>query len=245
MYIDHEKCIGCGRCMAYCTMEAIYYQRSENGYKVHAKINEAGCVDCGVCYRAQVCPTEAIQSPEAVWPRSIRGTFSNPLLEHKETRVPGRGTEEMKTNEVTGRFKRGSVGVAAEIGRPGIGATFFDIETVLHSLSELGVEFEPKNPLTSLLVDKKKGRLNPETMGQKVLSAIIEMVVPMESLPAILSQLDAASKRIDTVFSVDLTWRAQNDGTCPVVHLLDELGVFYRINGKINLGLGRPLYEEA
>ena len=42
--------------------------------------------------------------PKYEWPRTVRANFSDPLVEHPETKVPGRGTEEMKTTEVTGRI---------------------------------------------------------------------------------------------------------------------------------------------
>ena len=53
---------------------------------------------------------------------TVRAAFSNPITEHKKTHIVGRGTEEMKTNELTHRFVTGQVGVAIEMGRPGTGA---------------------------------------------------------------------------------------------------------------------------
>ena len=73
--------------------------------------------------RAIECPRKAFYEPEEVrqWPRSVRKVFGDPTEKHESTGVRGRGTEEVKTNDVTGRVKRGEVGFALEFGRPSIG----------------------------------------------------------------------------------------------------------------------------
>ncbi|MGI6284472.1 4Fe-4S dicluster-binding protein [Neomoorella humiferrea] len=243
MKIDSQKCVGCGRCQHYCTMGAIYFRQTMG--KVHAAVNEEECVDCGVCERAKVCPVDALYQPIHDWPRSIRGTFSNPLAEHKETKVPGRGTEEMKTNDVTGRYRPGFVGLAVEMGRPGTGAKMPEIEKVVMALAALGVEFETKNPLTSLIVDRKTGKMHPEAMNEKVLSAIIEMLIPLDQVPRVLHAVKKVAAEINTVFSVDLTSRADENGLSPGALLAAEHGYKISINGKTNLGLGRPLAREV
>ena len=120
MKIDEKECVGCGQCLAYCPMGAINMDEDAD----FAMIDEDECVECGVCFRSKVCPVDAFEEEIHPWPRSIRAAFSNPLLVHKETRVPGRGTEEAKTNDVTGQFRKGFVGVTTEMGRPGLGARF-------------------------------------------------------------------------------------------------------------------------
>jgi ferredoxin len=209
-----------------------------------AVIDQERCVDCGVCERSSGCPTESLQQPVEPWPRSVRATFSNPLFEHKETRIPGRGTEEMKTNDVTGRYRHGFAGMAMELGRPGTGTSFRDVEKVARTVAELGVEFEPKNPVTCLMVDRKSGQLNPEVLGERVLSAIVEFTVPLEKVPAVLEGLHKVSTEIDTVFSLDLISRVGPDGSVPTVPLAKSLGLSPSINGKANIGLGRPLAQE-
>ena len=113
MKIDPELCVSCEVCLMYCPLGAIHMNDV-------AEINQEICVECGNCRRAEVCPTDAFIYEAQPWPRSVREAFSNPLAEHKETRVPGRGTEEMKTNDVRGLYGRGIIGVAAELGRPGV-----------------------------------------------------------------------------------------------------------------------------
>lgn len=245
MEVDRQKCVGCGRCRAFCTMSAIGFARASNG-TVHASIDQRECVDCGVCYRSKVCPAEALYEPAPVWPRSIRGTFSNPLVEHKETRVPGRGTEEMKTTEVTGRFKRGEAGMAVEMGRPSTGARFVDIEKVAMAIAALGdINFEPKNPITGLMADKQTGKMREDILDEKVLSAIIEMTVPVGRVPEIIAAVRSVTKEISTVCSFDLTCKVEPDGSIPAFELAEQAGVQLPVNGKTNLGLGRPLYEEV
>ena len=145
MRIEKHKCAGCGQCTEYCTLGNISARRrDEKSGRLYYEIDEDECVDCGVCLRADVCQTDALFMPKYEWPRTVRANFSDPLVEHPETKVPGRGTEEMKTNEVTGRIKPGHVGIACEMGRPAVGARFHDTQKVAMALAKLGVEFELK-----------------------------------------------------------------------------------------------------
>lgn len=244
MKVDETKCVGCGRCVAYCTMGAIGFTVDKYG-RVCAQVNQEECVDCGVCYRAEVCTGKALYEPIPVWPRSVRGTFSNPLVEHKETRVPGRGTEEMKTNDITGRFKFGEAGMAIEMGRPSTGAFFSDIEKVAMAIASLGnIHFEPKNPITSLMVDKTTGKMNPELMNEKVLSAIIEMTVSLDRVHEIIAVVKKVTKEISTVCSFDLTCKVHPGDKTPAFDLARSAGVDQTPNGKTNVGLGKPFFVE-
>ncbi|WP_028309266.1 4Fe-4S dicluster domain-containing protein [Desulfitibacter alkalitolerans] len=238
MQIDASKCIGCGQCRPFCTMGVIHFTRGGKGAKVHCFINEDECVDCGICYRANVCKVDALHQAIHDWPRSIRGTFSNPLAEHKETRVPGRGTEEIKTNDITNRYKRGYAGMAAEMGRPGTGARLRDTEKVFKALARVGVDFETHNPLTGLLMNKKTGEMNPEVLDEKVLSAIIEMIVPLEKVLLVLETMEQVAQEIDTVFSIDLVARVDEDLSIPTQKIMEQNHKWYSINGKTNVGLG-------
>jgi hypothetical protein len=49
-----------------------------------------------------------------------------------------------------------------------------------------------------------------------------------------------AAEAIDTVFTVNIISKCR-DGEIPVKPILDEAGIKVRINGKTNVGLGRPL----
>jgi ferredoxin len=243
MQIDRSVCIGCGRCRSYCTMNCIGFARDAFG-RVVAAVNQTECVDCGVCVRAKICPTGAMVEPVPGWPRSVRGTFSNPLVEHKETRVPGRGTEEMKTNDITGRYKLGEAGMAIEMGRPGTGARFTDIEKVAMALAKLGLSFEEKNPLTGLMADKTTGRMKEDVLGEKVLSAIIELTVPIDRVDDVIAVVKQVTKEIGTVCSFDLTSKVYPDGSIPAFERAAKAGIAPTVNGKTNLGLGRPFFVE-
>ncbi|TRZ76852.1 MAG: 4Fe-4S ferredoxin, partial [Deltaproteobacteria bacterium] len=210
MLIDKEKCIGCDECHPYCPVGAIAAVEWE-GRSV-SEIDQAGCVECGCCYkRSGVCPVDAIYMPKLEWPRSIREPFSNPHIKHPSTTGQGRGTEEMKTNDVTGRFPFGMAGVAVEMGRPGVGTSFRDLQTVAMAIARLGVEFEPNNPVAELMVDQKTGKFNEAVLNERVLSAIIELKIPVGKLPEVLATIKEVSTKIDTVFSLDLISRVHPD----------------------------------
>ena len=237
MKIDPELCIACEACLPYCPMAAISMKDDV------AVIDEDECVDCSVCLKSGVCPVDAFVFEPAPWPRSLRATFSDPRTEHKETKIAGRGTEEMKTNDVTGRFQRGWVGMGCEFGRPGIGARFRDIDKVAQVLARHGVEFEAKNPVTFLMEDPKTGKIREDVLNEKVLSGIIECLFPIEKFEEIMNALKEVAKEVDTVFSVEVINRADPDGSYPLRKLLDKMGIPYYINGKQNVGLGRPVAD--
>ncbi len=238
MEIDQDLCTQCAKCIPYCPVGAIHGDRATR----HIVIDQDRCVECGVCYRAGVCEASGLMRPQLTWPRSIRAALSDPLIVHKETRIPGRGTEEMKTNDITGRYRLGHVGIAVELGRPGLSTSFRDVEKVAMTCARHGVVFEPKNPVTSLMVDKARGVINPEVMAERALSAIVEFEVPLEQAPALLADLRAVSAELDTVFSLDVISLIGPDGSLPAYDMLVAQGFEPSPNGKHNLGLGRPAF---
>ena len=131
-----------------------------------------------------------------------------------------------------------------ELGRPGIGAYFRDIEKVAMALAPLGPFFEPQNPITQLLEDQKTGKMKGEILAEKVLSAIIEMKTPLARIAEILQALDRVQKEIDTVISVGVSSRCLADGMIPHTEWVRNAGFTLSPNGKTNLGLGRPPFQE-
>ncbi|KYZ76788.1 4Fe-4S ferredoxin [Anaerosporomusa subterranea] len=246
MRIDKDKCAGCGQCIEFCTLGNISSRRrNPKNSKLYYEIDEDDCVDCGVCLRAAVCSADALFMPNYEWPRTIRSAFSDPTVEHRETKVAGRGTEEIKTNEITGRIKRGFVGISCEMGRPSVGARFSDIEKVATALASLGVEFESNNPCTRLMADPKTGIFKDEVKNETVLSAIIEMLVPLEKMAEVLETIRGIASQVDCVFSVDLITVLDEDNSIPTLPILRSLNWPVLPNGKMNTGLGRPLAKEV
>lgn len=242
MKIDKEKCTACELCHPYCPVGAIVTVEGD-GTSV-CEIDQVECVECGACnLRARVCPVDAIFRPALEWPRTIRETFSNPNARHPSG-SRGRGTEEMKTNDVTGRYPSGMAGVALEMGRPGIGASFRDIQTVAMALARIGVEFEADNPVSALMADRRTGVFREDVLGEKVLSAILEFKIGNERLKEVLLGIKDVAARIDTVFSLGLISRVESDGSISVEPIAREAGFLPRPNMKTNVGLGRLLFEE-
>jgi len=239
MRIDAEKCGACLECIDFCPMDCIV---ERDGSVV---IDEDECVECGVCLRAGVCPNDALYMQEEAmqWPREIRAQYSDPGVQHPAMDQGGRGTEEMKTNDVTGRFRRGEFGMALEFGRPGVGTRMTEIEKVLKVLVAMDVELEQNNPVFLLVDDLKTGRLKPEVLREKVLSAILEFKIREEQLETVVKALQPVLAELDTVVSWGLATRFAEDGTLPVRARLQALGVPGRPNAKINMGMGRPIVE--
>ncbi len=246
--------MGCFECVPYCPLGAI--KKSKVGTRPKAFVNQDECVECAVCLRAEICNTDAIYQPELEWPRAIRQAFSAVLIGYDALEEAGiygyvatsgeagvgggRGTSEMKTNDITGRYRDGEVGIGVEFGRPCVGFYFRDVEKVAMALAKHGVEFEHYNPLTMLL-DNETGKIKyKEVLNERAMSAILEVNAKQEQTLEIIKTLKEAAKEIDTVISIDIINKCK-DATIPVLPILEEAGLKIRINGKTNVGLGRPL----
>ena len=245
MMIDPNVCTGCGSCMIYCPVEAIVVtEKKTSKRKAVRAVDLVQCVECGNCLRADVCPVDAIVQQPIEWPRSLRSAFSNPLTEHKSKDM-GRGTEEMKTNEITHRFEKGQVGVAIELGRPLLGASFRDVDHVTRAMAHLGVEFEVGNPLTSLIEDQTRGALRKDVLDERVLSTIVEFKIQEEKLDEVLPAIREVAGHLESVFSLGVISVLPHEGPAPVLERIKRLGFDVRPNGKVNLGLGRPIPDDS
>ncbi|HEY3302122.1 MAG TPA: 4Fe-4S binding protein [Candidatus Binatia bacterium] len=263
MKIDPDKCVACGNCVAVCPMGAIHID-PEVG---RAVVDQDECVECFACYRGMskehlnpvmvrairktarlfrfrfdpepdICPTDAIVPQDLAWPRIVRRAFSDPQVPHESTGIHGRGTAEVKTNDVTARVNEGEAGFVVEFGRPGVGTRFRDIERVTAALAELGVEFETNNPVTSLMRDPSRGLLRGDILGEKILSAIVEIKTKLEQVPAVLRRIKDLGREVDTVISVGVSTRCDTEGNDSLRGMLEREG-YAAYRGKTNLGLGR------
>ena len=264
MKINPDKCVACGNCTYVCPMGAIYIDPTIR----RAVVNRDECVECYACFNGlsqehlnptlvrlvrkvfqmmrvrfdpepDVCPTAAFEPEELVWPRVVRRAFSDPRVPHESTGIEGRGTEEVKTNDVSGRVATGEVGFTIEFGRPGVGVWMREIQQMCLRLGAAGVAFEKRNPITSLMTDTKSGTLRDDILGEKVMSAIVEIKVPVERTEEIVRLVWEVEKGLDTVVALGVGTRCGADGEDHVVApILERLG--YKLErAKTNTGLGR------
>jgi ferredoxin len=244
MKINPKKCVACGNCTYVCPMGAIYI----DAVAKRATINQDECVECYTCFNGlsqehlpptvvrtvrrvfaalrlrfepepDVCPTAAFEPDELAWPRVVRRAFSDPRVPHESTGVEGRGTEEVKTNDVTGRVGVGEVGFTIELGRPGVGTRFHEIQEMSQALARAGVSFEKKNPVTSLMSDVRTGAIREDILREKVMSAIIEIKVPVERTEEIVRLVWDVEKRIDTVVTIGAGVRSADEAVAFVSDL--------------------------
>ena len=261
--------MACGNCVAVCPMGAIYVDPVKN----RAQINDDACVECGTCYRGMstetlnptmvrfvrklakifrfrfepepdVCPTSAFEMNELEMPRLIRQIFSDPVVEHSSTGIKGRGTEEVKTNDVNPRVRQGEVGYTIEFGRPGVGVRFWEIQEMTKTLASKDVTFEKKNPITHLMTNQSNGTIRQDILNEKILSAIVEIKTSVDRVEEVLRLVEEVNQKIDTVTAVGISTKCNLNGEdLELGPLLEEIGYkFYR--AKTNMGLGRITNEQ-
>jgi len=237
--INLEKCNGCKICHRYCTVDAIYYENKK------CYIDQDKCTECYVCIRQKVCPQDAIEPIDLnTFLKQFQHVISDPVENHGVTGVTGRGTEEVKTNDVTGRIQAGEVGVCIDMGRPGKGVYLRDASKVAMAITGAGGELLPADhtPLAALMKDLKTGELIDECLNYHLLSVIVEGKCREEQLPEILQALKDVGQELETCFSLGLILRVDEDGQTTALQCLDQLGIPQPHRGKVNVGLGRPLY---
>jgi hypothetical protein len=231
--IDRDECVECYTCFNGLSQEHLNPTVVRTVRKVFAAMR--------IRFEPEpdVCPTAAFEPDELTWPRVVRRAFSDPRVPHESTGVEGRGTEEVKTNDVTGRVGPGDIGFTIELGRPGVGVRFRDIQEMCMALAAAGVAFEKKNPITSLMSDAATGTIRADILDEKVLSAIVEIKVPVSRAEEIITLVWEVEKRIDTVVSIGAGVRCDEKGHDTVVApILERLG-YDLARAKTNIGLGR------
>lgn len=239
MQIEVEKCTGCGICLDYCNVAAI----SVNEEK--AAIDPDICVECWVCYRNQVCPFDCFEpTPLKSYGETFKHVLSDPTITSKGTGIPGRGTEEAKTNDVTGRFNKDVYGICIDMGRPGMGAYLRDVEKVAMAMAAAGVRFaSPKEtPLSGVMTDVRTGKIRDDILDVHVLSVIIEGTVKRDQIDPVLAAIKSVEGEIDTVFSLGIVSMLTDDGDRPLMQALERHDIEVPLRGKVNVGLGKPLY---
>jgi len=267
MKIDPKKCVGCANCVPVCPMGAIYIAEDNL-----ARVNEEACVECYTCYQGlsvenlppkpilfirkvlaslglrfqpepDICPTGALVPVELQWPRIVRRAFSDPVVPHEVTGIVGRGTAEVKTNDVTGRIREGEAGFVIEFGRPGVGVYFRDVDTVARALASKNVAFENENPVTHLMTDPLKGQIREDLLDEKVLSCILETKVNLNQVPEILQLILAIATSLETVVSLGVSTRCDENGGDLLKDILIQQG-FTPWRAKVNVGMGRVTNSE-
>lgn len=231
--IDRDECVECYACFNGLSQEHL------NPTLVRLVRRVLQAVRVRFDPEPDVCPTAAFEPEELVWPRVVRRAFSDPRVPHESTGIEGRGTEEVKTNDVSGRVNVGEVGFTIELGRPGVGVWMRDIQQICRRLGAAGVSFEKHNPITSLMTDAQSGTLREDILGEKLMSAIVEIKVPVARAEEIVHLVWEAEKDLDTVVALGVGTRCDSDGEDHVLApILERLG--YKLErAKTNTGLGR------
>lgn len=236
-YIDQSSCIGCGRCVPLCPMEAITL-----GDKT-SSIDPNECAECSTCYRAEICPVDAIIPVKLEWPRVLRETFSNPLAVHETTGITGRGTEGIKTNDSQNRYKRGEMGVFIEVGHPVLGGRFYDVERIVKKFKAHGYKVIPQNPIAALIGDPKTGALKTEILNEKVISCVIEFILPDAAADELMKIVQEISGEVESVFSLSVGLRADEQGKSNFERVFGP-DVYCLPNTKANIGVAQSIAGE-
>lgn len=263
MRINPNKCVACGNCVPICPMGAIAIDPAIR----RARIDTETCVECYQCLRGMsqehlnptlvrtvrtalgwlrlrfdpepdVCPTASFEADELTWPRVVRRAFSDVTCTHESTGIHGRGTEEVKTNDVTHRVKLGEAGFVVEFGRPSIGVYFRDIQRMTMALAAAGATFEERNPVTQLMSVREQGLLRPDILNEKVLSAIVEFKTTLPRVDHFIDTVERVARQLPTIVALGVAAVCDEEGRSPIEDVMTRRG-YPIIRGKTNLGLGR------
>lgn len=263
MRIHQEKCTRCKKCIPLCPLSAIKPIHDRIVIDQDLCVECGVCYRSGICafdsfisfnpkadttikkmlFRLDRKATKLItkfapQSYHLKDPRSIRQILSDPTVAFPLTGIYGRGTEEVKTNDVTGRYQEGEIGFCIEVGRPGIGATIREIQEFTIALAQLKVDFLPQNPITWMLKDSS-GHIKESYLGERVLSAVIEFKIKEDTIDTIFNLIRYFDQQTKTVFTVGIISPMKTDGTIPILDKIQDQGFQIASHAKVNLGLGR------
>lgn len=236
--IDRDACVECYQCSRGMSQEHL------NPTLVRGIRTLLGWMRLRFEPEPDVCPTAAFEPEDLQWPRLVRRAFSDVTATHESTGIHGRGTEEVKTNDVTGRVRRGEAGFVIEFGRPAIGVRFHDINRMTTALATAGAEFEDRNPVTHLMSDRPRGIIRADVLNEKVLSAIVEMKTTIDRVEHFIDVVEQIAPRLDTIVSLGVAAVCEPDGSNPVEAIMRRRG-YPIIRGKTNLGLGRVTNPEV
>ena len=236
-FIDQSLCIGCGKCVPLCPMEAISLGEETSS------IDPNECAECGTCSRAKICPEDAITPAKLEWPRVLRETFSNPLVVHETTGITGRGTEGIKTNDSQNRYKRGQIGVFIEVGRPVLGGRFRDVERIVKKFKAHGYKVIPQNPIAALINDPKTGALKTDILDEKVISCVIEFIMPDAAADELMTMVRRLSGEVESVFSLSVGLRADEQGKSRFEEVFGP-DIYELPNLKANIGAALSIAGE-
>src|SRR5205814_8600655 len=107
------------------------------------------------------------------------------------------------------------------------------------AMANAGVSFEKQHPLTSLITDVSTGTLREDILGEKVMSAILEIKTTVDRTEEIILLVKEVEKQLDTVVAIGVGTRCDENGDENVVApILERLG--YNLErAKTNVGLGK------
>jgi hypothetical protein len=102
----------------------------------------------------------------------------------------------------------------------------------------MGAIFAKDNPVIPLITDPTTGSLRPEILGEKVLSAIVEFVADETKALDFIDELEHfLNAELDTVATMSVIARADEDGNSDFLQRLKENGQEPYPNGKVNIGM--------
>ena len=171
-FIDAEKCVGCGLCLAHCRFQAIVHNKN------HYQVDEIACEGCGVC--EYICPQKAVTLHTDV--AGQQALYKEEGMVFSTARLKmGRGNSgKLVTNVKIAMLKNApECNLAVIDGSPGIGCP------VIASVSGVDLALVVAEPSLSGISDLKRLVKTAGTLQTKLAVCVNKWDVSPENTKAI------------------------------------------------------------
>ena len=107
-----------------------------------------------------------------------------------------------------------------------------------------GVTLHPGSSVETIMTHVQTGKIRDDVLGERALCVMIHGRVDNSGLKEVLLVIKRVAAKIDTVFSLSVVNRLEEDSGAAAIRIAEEAGFQVSPHAKVNVGLGRRLEGE-